>query len=471
MSLKASALKTYIAFLKPRLVNHHISRPYFYCENTLFFHASGEQSRFVLSLDDEDPRFYLADDDIDVPTLENKFLDLLKKEIANAYVIDLEEINDDRIVKLSLTVINSVFKEEGRSLYVEMIPHHANAILCTLDDTILGAYRPGEMSDERPMMKGLHYVLPEKKDFLETAQVFDPSSYETSCLAKEAQLQERRKKDRFGYLFEALKKREKLLSKKRILLAQDQQEAESHVNDGAKGDAIYMMYNDINNRQGSFIYEGISIALDPSRSLSGNAQLYYKRAKKAKETIRLSLQNQTATEKALLDVQSALKQLTASDESGLEVLAKELEISPQKAAQKKKNGDWKGLSHDSIPWQIDFHGTKILFGKSAKQNDCLSFLLDTAKDHLWLHVLGTTGSHVMIKKANPTPEEIRAACEVALINSSEEDGDVMLTERKNVRKGNVMGLAIVKESRTIHLKNVSPEIKNLLSHAEKMTLS
>ena len=119
-----------------------------------------------------------------------------------------------------------------------------------------------------------------------------------------------------------------------------------------------MMYNDINKRQGSFIYEGISIALDPSRSLSGNAQLYYKRAKKAKETIRLSLQNQTATEKALLDVQSALKQLTASDESGLEVLAKELEISPQKAAQKKKNGDWKGLSHDSIPWQIDFHGRR-----------------------------------------------------------------------------------------------------------------
>ena len=470
MSLKSNALKSYLLYLKPRLLSHHISRPFFYTENTLFFHASGEQSRFVLSLDDEDPRFYLADEDSEVATLESKFLDVLKKEIANAYVVDLEQIHDDRIVKFSLTVINSVFKEEGRSLYFEMIPHHANLILCDLDDNIITAYRPGEMSDERPMMKGLRYLLPGKKDFIETAEAFDPIVYEQQCLAKEKQLQDRRKKDRFGYLFEALKKKQKLLSKKSIAIDGDIAAAESHLNDGEKGDAIYMMYNEINNRQGSFIYEGVTIALDPSRSLSNNAQLYYKRAKKAKETIRQGEQNKLLTQKTLQDVESALKQLILSDENGLESLAKELEISSQKASQKKKTGDWKGLSHDSIPWQIDLRGTKILFGKSAKQNDCLSFLLDTAKDHLWLHVMGTTGSHVMIKKTHPSDEEIRTACEVALINSSLEDGDVMVTERKNVRKGSVMGLAVVKESRTIHLKNVRPETKALVAAAGKMTL-
>jgi len=287
MSLKSNALKSYLLYLKPRLLSHHISRPFFYTENTLFFHASGEQSRFVLSLDDEDPRFYLADEDSEVATLESKFLDVLKKEIANAYVVDLEQIHDDRIVKFSLTVINSVFKEEGRSLYFEMIPHHANLILCDLDDNIITAYRPGEMSDERPMMKGLRYLLPGKKDFIETAEAFDPIVYEQQCLAKEKQLQDRRKKDRFGYLFEALKKKQKLLSKKSIAIDGDIAAAESHLNDGEKGDAIYMMYNEINNRQGSFIYEGVTIALDPSRSLSNNGlQLYYKPGQeKPKETI------------------------------------------------------------------------------------------------------------------------------------------------------------------------------------------
>ena len=121
-----------------------------------------------------------------------------------------------------------------------MIPHHANLILCDLDDNIITAYRPGEMSDERPMMKGLRYLLPGKKDFIETAEAFDPIVYEQQCLAKEKQLQDRRKKDRFGYLFEALKKKQKLLSKKSIAIDGDIAAAESHLNDGEKGDAIYM---------------------------------------------------------------------------------------------------------------------------------------------------------------------------------------------------------------------------------------
>jgi hypothetical protein len=39
-------------------------------------------------------------------------------------------------------------------------------------DTIIGAYRSGEMSDERPMLRGLHYLAPEKKPFPETNEAF-----------------------------------------------------------------------------------------------------------------------------------------------------------------------------------------------------------------------------------------------------------------------------------------------------------
>jgi predicted ribosome quality control (RQC) complex YloA/Tae2 family protein len=470
MSLKSSALKGYLAYLKPRLVTHHLSRPLFYTENTLYFHVSGEQNRFVISLDDTNPRFYLAEEDVNVASLESKFLDLLKKELGNAYLVDLVQVNEDRVIRFSLTVINGVYKEEARTLYLELIPHHANLILCDDADTIIGAYRSGEMSDERPMLRGLHYLAPIKKPFADIPEAFDPVSYVADCLDEEKQLAEHRKKDRFGWLFEALKKKAKLLERKIQALESDKQAAEAHLNDGDKGDAIYMKINELNNRMGSFTYEGFTVELDPSRSLSGNAQLYYRRAKKAKETLKLNEANQAQTAKDLADVKAALLQLSSCDEEGLEELAKELEISPQKSPQKKKSGDWRGLSHDSIPFEVDLNGTKILFGKSAKQNDCLTFLLDTAKDHLWFHIAGTTGSHVMIKKASPSDEEIRTACEIALLNSGEEDGDILYALRKNVRKGNVMGLAIVKDGKTIHLKSVRPETKALLSRAERMKL-
>lgn len=470
MSLKANALKSYLAYLKPSLVSHHLSRPLFYTENTIYFHASGDQNRFVISLDDANPRFYLADDDVGVSSLESKFLDVLKKELGNAYVVDIEQVNGDRVIRFSLTVINGVYKEEGRTLYLELIPHHANLILCNDQDVVIGAYRSGEMSDERPMLRGLHYLAPAKKDFPDTNESFDPKSYVQVCLQDEKALAERRKKDRFGWLFESLKKKAKLLERKSLALSNDKAEAESHLNDGDKGDAIYMKYSELNNRMGSFTYEGLTIDLDPSRSLSANAELYYRRAKKAKETLKMNAVNEKANAQAIADVNSALLQLASSDEEGLEELAKELGISPQKPAQNKKSRDWMGLSHDSLPFEVELKGTKILFGKSAKQNDCLTFLLDTAKEHPWLHVRGTTGSHVMIKKANPSDEEILTACEIALLNSGEKDGDVLYTLRKNVRKGNVMGLAIVKESKTIHLKKIRPETPSLLSGAVRMKL-
>jgi len=470
MSLKASALTRYLSYLAPLVVSHHLSRPILYTENTFFFHCSGEKNRFVISLDDENPRFYLAEEDINVASLESKFLDLLKKEIGNGYLVALDQVNADRVVRFSFTVINNVFKEQGRTLYLEMIPHHANVILCDENDVVLGAYRSGEMSDERPMLRGLHYVAPEKKTFVEDPQLFDSLAYEKGCLEQENELAERRKKDRFGWLVESLKKKAKLLERKKIALASDRATALEHLNDGSKGDAIYVRYADLNNRMGSFDDQGLTIALDPSRSLSENAQLYYRRAKKAKETLKLNATNLAKTEKDLADVQAALLQLLSSDEEGLEELAKELDIAPQKTPQKKKNGDWRGLSHDSIPFEVERNGTKILFGKSAKQNDCLTFLLDTAKEHPWLHVNGTTGSHVMIKKENPSDEDIRTACEIALLNSGKEDGDILLTLRKNVRKGNVMGLAIVKEAKTIHLKNIRSETIILLSTATRMNL-
>jgi predicted ribosome quality control (RQC) complex YloA/Tae2 family protein len=152
MSLKSNELSSYLAYLKPIAVSRHLAHPLFYTANTLFFHLSGEKyHRFVIALDDAEPRLYVAENGLDVPSLESKFLDQIKKDLANAYIVDVEQCQGDRIVKISLTIINSVFKEEGRTLYLELIPHHANLIETDLNDKVIAAYRPGEMSDERPL--------------------------------------------------------------------------------------------------------------------------------------------------------------------------------------------------------------------------------------------------------------------------------------------------------------------------------
>jgi predicted ribosome quality control (RQC) complex YloA/Tae2 family protein len=318
-------------------------------------------------------------------------------------------------------------------------------------------------------LRGLSYTLPEKKDFAPAPETaFSPLSYEQHCHDLETALAEMRKKDRFGFVLDQLKRRKKLAERKIKAIQGDIANAKVHENDNVYGDYIFTEYSSLNPRATSINVEGKEIALDPARNLAKNAELFYKRSKKAKETIKLSEQNLAAAEQEALDATSALSQIGAADEEGLENLAKELDLRPENAPKTKKEKEWKGLSHESLPYEVDYHGTKILFGKSAKQNDCLTFLFDTAKEHSWLHVMGNSGSHVMIKKENASDDEIRTAAEICLSNSNQVDGEVMLTKRGNVRKGQVMGQAIVKEFKTVRINTISPTTSALLQTAKKV---
>lgn len=474
MSLSAKQLHLYLPTLRKELAAHHLSHPFFYSSNALYFHLSGDFHRFVFALDDEDPRLYAAKESVEMPSLESKFLEQIKKELNNAYVIDVGQENEDRVIRLDLTIINSVYKEEARSLFFEMIPHHANLILCDSQKAIIAAYRGGSLEDERPCLKGMAYLAPKKKDFLvQEEKPFAVAAYLALCEKKEEELAEKRKKDRFGWLFLTLKKNEKAAERKIKNIQNDILEAQKHLGDGAIGDAIFTDYpSELSKRFSSLEILGKTMPLDPSRSLAKNAELFYKRAKKAKTAYALSTANLAAAIEEQEEASSALLQLKSADEEGLENLAKELDLLPPKnTTSAKKEKTWRGLSRDSLPYVVDYHGTKILFGKSAKQNDCLSFLFDTAKEHYWFHVAGGfTGSHVMIKKENPSEEEIRTACEIALLNSSLDDGDVIMALHKNIRKGTVMGQAIVKTFKTIHLSHISLGTRNLLSNPAKIIL-
>lgn len=469
MRFTAENLENFVTFMKEKLINKHISHPFFYASNSIFFHLSGKDDhRFVISLDDADPRFYTATHSIDGRGQDSRFLDQFQKEVGNAYIIDMECAEKNKIVKFTLTIINSVYKEESRNMYFEMIPHHANLIVTDANDKIIVSYRPGDFTDARPLYRGMTYSYPPKGNFQHEENGFDPNEYLKHCLDKEIEISARRKKDRFGHIITTLKAKEKSLAKKIIVLQKEIEEAKTHLDDARFGDAIYICYSDIKDGAKSFVYEGEAIKLDPLKSLPKNAEKYYKNAKKAKQTIAYGEENILKTEEELENVASALKQVLAADEEGLEILEKDLGLG--KRTNKKRKDTFDSLSLATLPYQVDYKGTRILFGKTSKQNDCLTFLFGTSKNHMWLHIMGDSGSHVVIKKDDATEEEIRVAAEIALLNSHREDGEVMYTFRRNVRKGNVSGQAIVKQFESIRIDNISKHTKDLLKSAVKMDI-
>ncbi|MGH7464564.1 MAG: NFACT RNA binding domain-containing protein [Longimicrobiales bacterium] len=67
--------------------------------------------------------------------------------------------------------------------------------------------------------------------------------------------------------------------------------------------------------------------------------------------------------------------------------------------------------------QIDVHGYEVLVGRSARDNDELTFRVARPRD-LWLHAAGHAGSHVVIRAAESgvdVPREVieRAAAYAA----------------------------------------------------------
>lgn len=463
MAISGKEFLSYAKALEERIQNKHISRPILISRDTLFFHLSGKgDRRFVISLDKAFPRCYSAPFDSNLPSIDSPVYSLFRKELGNAYIAKVDQENDDRILRFTLTTVNNVYKEETRYLFFEMLSMHPNLVLTDENRKIIAYTHGASLESKRPIIKGVSYFPPEKTFRNEEQLPFDYDAFLSSCLEKEKDIYEERKKDRFGPLLKAYETKKKRLERKLLSIEGDKKEALKHIDDSSIADYIYTNLDTI-DKDASLNIEGKIITLDSSKSLPENANAFYKKAKKAKIALKEAEKNQKETEEELTETSSCLSLLKMSDEEGLESFAKEWGLFSKKGKEPEIGGA-------NIPYSIESDGTTYLFGKNAKQNDTLTFLIDTCKTHYWFHVNEARGSHVMIKKDDPSDEEVLLAAEIALLGANESDGDIMMAERKYVYKGSVPGQAIVREYKTIHLKNVRAKTKELFINAKKMNL-
>lgn len=465
MGLRISQIKNYAAYLSKELASRHIGKLCQYSEDVYAFSLS-RGGKLIFVLNGGDPYVYVSSTFPEGNSFSTPFSMALRKSLSNAVIEEVTPLEGDRILRFSLSAINDVFKAVRLYLIVELLPNRPNLILLNADGKIEAAHRTNALSDARPIFRGVSYLPPEKKGLIaeEDDPSFDPEAYAASCASKEESLVLKRKKQRFAGLLKFLKTKEKALGRKIDLIEKDQEEAKKHLDDGKYGDFIYMNYSSLPKKANSFDYEGEAIPLDPRKSLSLNAEAFYKRAKKAKATIILEEENKAKAEKERAQVKQLLAVIENADESFLQLAEKEYGLG--KIASKGISST--ALSDAALhPFEIVKDGVSYLFGKNAKQNDFLSFAYATNKSYLWLHVKDDHGAHVILRKESPSDKEISFACEIALLASKKEEGEVMYCPRKNVRRGNVPGQAIVKEYKSATFRRISKEAREAFSLASK----
>jgi len=457
--------------LGKRLSGCHIAHLVQYGADVFYFHLS-KGGRLTFCLDNQNPYIYISTSSDEAVSLSSSFGATLRKELGNALIKKVEMLNEDRVISFEVEVINDVFKSETRRLNAELIPGKANLILVGSDGRIIAALRTNSPSDPRPIVRGLVYETPNKGDFAPrgVGLPFDFSSYNEECEKRETVLSEKRKRERFHALFAFLLSKKKSSKRKIEAIENDIAEAKKHLSDGEFGDFIYMNMEAIDPHLGFMKVGEKEIPLDPKRNKNQNAQMFYKRQKKAKLTYSMGQTNLAKARKEQAEFERLQNVIQVSDETGLESLSKEYGLDQFENRAGKTIAQSPLMSRDALPYSVVHEGVTYVFGKSAVQNDFLSFLYDTSKKHTWMHLIGRTGAHLMIKKDNASPQEIALAAEILCVCSNLNEGEAMYALRKDVRKGRVPGEAIVKTFKTIRVGKVSSLAHELYLKAAKADL-
>ena len=219
----------------------------------------------------------------------------------------------------------------------------------------------------------------------------------------------------------------------------------------------------------------VRVSLDPSCDAVANMERYYRLYRRFNDARQDIEARHTRTAEHLNDLVALLE---AVDGIALETPEKaraaiaDCRERASKLGVRSKAPQTRGQrgAAVSLPYRsfTSSNGTRILVGRSAKDNDALTFRVARGRD-IWLHARDVAGSHVVIpldRGAEPSHETLLDAAHLALHFSQargEPAGDVQWTERKNLRRvpGAGPGRVTVAASRTLRVSFDSRRLEAL----------
>ena len=207
--------------------------------------------------------------------------------------------------------------------------------------------------------------------------------------------------------------------------------------------------------------EAVTVKLDPKMNILENARWYYKKFRKA-------VSGEKKMEAQLQKISSELEILERAQESLESEPAEYLLLNLKRqlaplgitdTPRETKRTSVKGKVRTGFrPREfVTSDGWRVLVGKSAKENDYLTFKMASRED-IWFHARGAHGSHVVlkrpIKKSQPSKISIEEAASLAAYFSKQRTSSkvsVSYTLVKHLRKPRKAkpGLVLVQQEESI----------------------
>lgn len=450
--LTSKNIETISLDLKQKIVHNHIANISIINSTDLLCTFSlCRKERLIISLSHQNPFIALVDILINVPTTLGQFNDVIRKEVKDGFILDVNAIKDDRIINIDYEITDDYFIKHRRTLVLELIPHRPNLMILDENQNIIYASHYSSLTANRIVLKGFKYQpLPINNKKIEDGD-FDYLQFKQEVKDYFYQAKTKRLEEQFKPLITSMKIRIKSLKQKLNKLDKENELAEQRFIYKEIADTL-LAYQYDKDLLLEYIKEK-DIKYDQSISIGNNANYYYKWYKKAKRTLQM---NEIERQKSLFEIakyEDLLNKIPYMNEDDLLELSEELMVKKLLSNKKKKK-----VNNISF---IQIDNTKIYYGKNAKQNNEITFSI-AHKDDYYFHIKDYHGSHVVIKNNNPNDELKLIAAEIALLLSGKESGEVLFTQNKYVKKGSSLGEAILQKYQSIYINKVREETKKKL---------
>jgi predicted ribosome quality control (RQC) complex YloA/Tae2 family protein len=234
----------------------------------------------------------------------------------------------------------------------------------------------------------------------------------------------------------------------------------AHMHQIKKGDAEARVVNFYDENQAE-----LSVSLDPQLSPSENAQRYFKKYNKAKNSIAIVKEQISKAEEEMVYLESILQQLESASIADVGDIRDELVEEGYLRHRNRKDRRKKKKDNPTLTLYHSTEAIPIYVGKNNKQNDYLTLKFSSAQD-TWLHTKDIPGSHVVIRGREYTDVTLHeAAMLAAYFSKGRESSQVPVdyTLIKHVKKpsGSKPGYVIYDHQKTLYVTPDESAIKNM----------
>lgn len=198
----------------------------------------------------------------------------------------------------------------------------------------------------------------------------------------------------------------------------------------------------------------VTIPLDEQKTPSENAQSYFQKYQKAKNSLAIVQEQIERTKEEIVYFDTLLQQLETASPKDIEGIRDELIEQGYLRARATKQKKQKPRTIE-LERYISSDGTEIFVGKNNKQNDYLTNKF-ASKDDIWLHTKDIPGSHVVIKSKQPSEQTIIEAAHLAAYFSKARHSSSVPVDYTRVRyvkkpSGAKPGFVIYENQQTIYV--------------------